>query len=113
MFTHLECLRTLSFHDIRHIFFMSVTFFMLRLQCFFLPIKHKALIMKTKSLGQIFHQVSAIYGDQVESKHRQNYEKVAFLLEHLKLLKPTFLHFGGGGFIPYSYFRNRFFIQQY
>lgn len=69
--------------------------------------------MKMKCLGQSFHQVSAIYGDQVESEHRQNYEKVAFLLEHLKLLKPTFLYFSGGGFIPYSYFSNRFFIQQY
>lgn len=66
-----------------------------------------------KCLGQSFHQVSAIYGVQVESEHRQNYEKVVFLLEHLKLLKPTFLHFGGGGLILYSYFSNRFFIQEY
>lgn len=69
--------------------------------------------MKMKCLGQSFHQASAIYGDQVESEHRQNYEKVAFLLEHLKLLKPTFLHSGGSGLIPNSYFSNRFFIQQY
>jgi len=69
--------------------------------------------MKMKCPGQSCHEMSAIYGDQVKSEHRQSNEKVTFLLDHLKLLKPTFLHFHGNGFIPYSSFSNRFFIQQY
>lgn len=65
-----------------------------------------------KYLGQSFHQVSTAYWDQVESEHR-SMKKVAFLLEHVNILKPTFLHIGGDGFILYSYFSNRFFIQKH